>query len=298
MNLYITLPLLFIATSLLGQASHPITADHTLAGMIEHVRPSVVRISDSVGSGSGFFINSNGLFVTAKHVISSNSNVPCLAANSSLANDIKIYVPIIRMRFEGFQVGTGSSSFPATVVACDDKHDIAVLKADPNPFLAPADDSVPLLRSRDLNIGNPLSKPSVVRFNPKQLRDGESIFTSGYPLTNVTLITTSGYLASSRPMDLDELTGKFFDMYLADIRSNPGNSGGPVFLLKDGSLIGMIEGAQLTNVLEWNETQGTHSPASIDGSPLQADSGIEIVIPASHIQELLRSKGISFTTAP
>jgi S1-C subfamily serine protease len=69
------------ATAVLSQTpqqrSSP-KSDRSLAAMIDKVRSSVVRIQDSQGSGTGFFINGDGLVVTANHVISNDLNRPCL----------------------------------------------------------------------------------------------------------------------------------------------------------------------------------------------------------------------------
>lgn len=282
-----------IAGTVPAQAPRTAAGD-ILAERIGQTRSSVVRITDSLGSGSGFFINSDGLVVTAKHVISGNLNAPCITPepNPNIATRITVYIPFIPIRTEGLQIGVGAAFFVGTVIACDDKHDIAVLKTNPNPFLAAADNSVPFVRSKNVNIGNPLGKPSPVRFNLKQLRDGEPIYTSGYPLANLTLITTSGNTASSQPLDLDEITGRFYDVYLADLQVNPGNSGGPAFSLKNGSLIGMIDQEQLAPVF------AKRGDGWIPQGDMAINAGIAIVIPATHIMELLRGKNFAFHPAP
>jgi S1-C subfamily serine protease len=266
--------------------------------MIDKARPSVVRIQDSQGSGTGFFINADGLVVTAKHVISNDLSRPCLPSesNTSLATRISIYVPAPRIEVEGFHVGNVLEGFPATVVACDDKHDIAVLKAEPNPF-TPMRGGVPLVRSRNVNIDHPsFTPPSAVMFSSKHFRDGDPIFMPGYPLTNLTLVTSSGYVASSAPLDLDEASGKFFDVYLADMRSNFGNSGGPVFAQADGTLMGMADQVQLAPVSGATDSQFKQA-VSIDGFWLKANAGISVLIPAIHIRELLQAKGLHFSAS-
>ncbi len=59
-------------------------------------------------------------------------------------------------------------------------------------------------------------------------------------MSNFTLITTSGYIASSAPIEVNEQTGKFDDVYWADLHVNPGNSGGPAFSLETGAVLGIV----------------------------------------------------------
>jgi hypothetical protein len=69
------------------------------------------------------------------------------------------------------------------VVAVDEAHDIAVLKPTQNsPF-----PEIRVLHSPTQNI---TVKPSLGTLDPRQLRDGEPVFTSGYPLELPILITT------------------------------------------------------------------------------------------------------------
>ena len=107
---------------------------------------------------------------------------------------------------------------------------------------------------------------------------------SGYPLSYPTLITTAGIIASawdSNSMDVvPEGAPPGFtipdmpDSYLADVAVNPGNSGGPVYLQDDGSVIGVC-------------VAFTIAEAGNGGVPLRYNSGLSIVVPIRYAVDLL-----------
>src|SRR5262245_2562157 len=154
----------------------------TLADSIEEIRPSVVNIrlelSDgTLSAGTGFFVNRDGIVVTARHVV----NVPARKTARSLK---------VLTRIPSQMVGTNlvASAFVGTegnVIATDDLHDIAILSLRRNPF----PDGLPGLTDHGVRV---TAKPKEVTFEKRLLRDGEAVFTSGFPLSLPNVITTSG----------------------------------------------------------------------------------------------------------
>ena len=114
------------------------------------------------------------------------------------------------------------------------------------------------------------------------------------------LVTNQGIIASS--WALAEDTGRdpeggslaipeTRDTYLADVQSNPGNSGGPAYATEDGAIIGVLVAGKLTSVIAGDE------PAMIQGVPLSADAGLSLVVPARYVCEMLDRHGAQWTRA-
>jgi hypothetical protein len=150
----------------------------SLPELIDLVRPSVVRIQTEFGSGTGFFINEEGVVLTANHVVSSPS---------AQATQIKIQWAIPPTTLPGGGAITGSfNGTLATIVDVDVDHDIAILKPLQNPLGAGS--------SKDILIGslNLSAKKGSALISADHFRDGVPVFVSGYPLSFPVLITTSG----------------------------------------------------------------------------------------------------------
>jgi len=64
---------------------------------------------------------------------------------------------------------------------------------------------------------------------------------------------------------------------LADINVNPGNSGGPVYLASDGSVVGICVGYLPTNVRD------------AKGTPMvyYYNTGLAVVVPSRYVHDLL-----------
>lgn len=117
------------------------------------------------------------------------------------------------------------------------------------------------------------------RFSLARPDEGETVAVSGYPLSSPVLVTTSGAIASSWEIaekDLPRQVPGWFishlsDSYLADLHVAHGNSGGPVYSVADGSVIGVCV-AMLPDELE----------------PKAAyNSGLSIMVPAKYVVALL-----------
>jgi S1-C subfamily serine protease len=300
-----------------------------LSTMIDRVRPSVVQIisyfgmtiEENKGTGTGFFVSPSGIVLTAKHVISSQPNTPCDTSplkppqppprvippgpKSVQASTIFIALPQMSVYAEHIANLTPFRTVPARVLACDDKHDIALLEPEPNPLTISDNTMPPYAKVLDKPIFTHSEKRGPAVLSASAFRDGDPIFTSGYPLKNATLITTSGYIASSAPVGVDEQTGKFEDVYWADIHVNPGNSGGPAFSLETGAVLGMVRAYQNAPVIFDDDHSKAFLPAQRPGQQaiqqvvpryLDSNSGIAEIIPVEFIERLLRDNNVKFST--
>jgi S1-C subfamily serine protease len=165
--------------------------------------------------GTGFFVSSDGTFVTAGHV----ARGLYLAAppRQSICEIPAIYVPK-----DGWKEGAPTIDlgwFKISTCKGDDDLDLAVCKPVENPFI-----------SKDINV-----KPSVVLLDTSIQKEGSAIAFTGFPLSTVQPITARaaigaywGLASESNPREI-----------VIDHNNWPGASGSPVYL-PDGKVVGLI----------------------------------------------------------
>lgn len=239
----------------------------TLAPAIVQVLADRPRSNGPEVLGTGFFVSDQGYLVTALHVI---TPAPGTRKRGLLAGLPFENTATIRGNFNMVRV---------SLVGQDEEHDLALLKTAENPFRA---EPVGDLR---LHVG-------VAKLTTARPRDGTSIAVAGYPLSEQVLITTAGTVASQWGMDLDMGPRKnspqhlvLSDAYIADVVVNHGNSGGPVFEIASGEVIGMCEGF-------WN------APVHGGDVPLSYNSGLGLIVPAPYVLDLLAKTGVPTLAAP
>jgi S1-C subfamily serine protease len=214
--------------------------------------------------GTGFFVNEKGDVATADHVYEeANEIVEKLAAAGFKAHSS------LTIAFSNLEkVHHNYFHIDFTIRDQDTVHDIAVVSpTDPTQIKA--------IGPLNGALGLPKPGPMAVTFDLPRPRDGDSIYACGYPLNAEALTTTSGSIATVWGHENLQTAKKHgsadeTDVYRLDLKVNPGNSGGPVFEIRNGSVIGMIV-----------EYQG-----------LPGD--IAIVVPSHYITELLQKNHISW----
>ena len=113
--------------------------------------------------------------------------------------------------------------------------------------------------------------------NPDRPRDGALVGISGYPFGEPVLVTNSGSMATSWSTDITEMSlpvtpfrfPDIADVYLADVEANPGNSGGPVYLTENATVIGMCVGSKRAPICD-----ETGEPGVVDHRRLFHSSGL------------------------
>ena len=126
--------------------------------------------SENKETGTGFFVGPDGIVVTAKHVIVSRPNVPCDTSplkppqppqppqfgkpepKSVQASKILIAWPQVSQHVEGLTIMSSFVGVRARVLACDDKHDIAVLEPEHNPLTFPDKATTPFAKLGDKTV--------------------------------------------------------------------------------------------------------------------------------------------------
>lgn len=239
-------------------------------------RPFISRIL-----GTGFFVRSTGHVVTALHVIRGGRR---MAERISAARK-DILVGIAQPNTENMRGNFTVVDFE--VVAEDDLHDLALLKLSRNPFEGEVSSGI---RIGDQEVPLLYDTPS---FNPERPKDGTAIGISGYPLGQPVLVTNAGWMATSWAFNIAQLpvpeAPQWFreirvaDAYLADVEVNPGNSGAPVYLVDNGSVIGVCVASKPAPI---RNSDG--KSVLIDDKQLFYSSGLTIVVPTRYVIELLK----------
>ena len=180
------------------------TSQEPIVDVVAATTPSVVTVTSEIQTmtpfgtqqgraiGTGFVVRSDGYILTNHHVVANASSVSVTLPNGDV--------------------------HPATIVAQDEEHDLAVLKIDADRLPA-----LTLGDSNDVQIGE-----TVVAI-------GFALDLSGGPTV------TSGIVSSlDRSVNVQDTTGprSYRDLVQTDAALNHGNSGGPLVTL-DGRVIGV-----------------------------------------------------------
>lgn len=269
---------------------------------IERIRPSIVQIillaTDvseelryKVGPffrlplGTGFLVNVDAYVITAHHVIEGGRQI----AQQIPARQKRILIGLAQPNTENMR--GNFSVVDCEITDTDARHDLALLKLKRNPFrgevrsgIVIGDKEVPLLFG-------------TAALNPNRPRDGEAVSISGYPLGEPVLVTNTGWMATSWAFEIKEIpipgAPEWFrmpdvaDAYLADVEVNPGNSGAPVYLVENATVIGVCVGSKLAPI---RDQQG-----NIGEPKLFYSSGLTVVVPARYVIDLLKKHDLKWS---
>lgn len=250
--------LCLLAILLLSPLARPAHAAEALPDLIDRVKPSIVvvgtfqktRSPAFIMRGSGFVVGNGNQVVTNVHV------VPELL---DTGNGESLAIQLVS-GFAGPQLRMAKSE------VLDDIHDLALLKFE--------GEGLPPL---SLNSG-------------ANAREGQSVAFIGFPIGSVlglSPVTHRGIISAVTPIVLPSPTAQqlnekmirriktgSFPVYQLDATAYPGNSGGPLFELDKGEVIGVINMVFVKGTKE---------------SALSQPSGISFAMPSQYLQELLRS---------
>lgn len=207
----------------------------SLKSIYRHVRPSIVSISKKIAMsnsefkyipiGSGVYIDNSGIILTAFHVVKKMKDLlePDCFIVFTFQNKSSIIAAEIR---------------PSEMYANPEK-DYALLKFNNNEISGKLDEKIFF----------PIKLPKVY-----SVVCGEEIGTLGFPLRTTDFSIAVPDLYKGIVSRVDYRTEVISNIML-DINARPGNSGGPVFKVENGELIGIIKEShkQTENIIKYDD---------------------------------------------
>jgi len=232
-----------------------------LPDIVARIKPSIAIVGSFRATdapqfrlrGTGFVVAPGNRLVTNLHV---------LPAASENQLDMSLVVQV--------RSGNGAelSLRQATVLETDRVHDLALLRIEGQPV------------------------PALAIGNSDQVREGQSVAFMGFPIGGIlgfTPVTHRGIISAITPAVLPapnarQLTESTirgvragtFDMFQLDATAYPGNSGGPLFDVDTGEVLGVLNMVLLKNTRE---------------SALSQPSGISYAVPSRFVRELIERVG-------
>lgn len=194
--------------------------------------------------GSGFIVNDEGYVLTALHVVEGFEGTTTVQIQQGEKSSLyplgagRLVAGIaLHIDSPSLQIRESTVDIQMTVVDRDEKHDVALLKMVRNPFRNMSDP--PMVLTRTERVNSPV--PGVVIFDVARPEEGERIAISGFPLLGLAMKTNSGTVASSWETDKNQSGPQrgLVDSYVTDVQVNPGDSGGPVYSVTTGAVIGL-----------------------------------------------------------
>ena len=233
----------------------PVAAD--LPDIIDRVKPSIVVVGTyQLTRSPQFMMRGTGFVVADGHHVATNSHVLPDKMNEAAGERLVILAR---------PVGSSLQRREAQSVAVDKTHDLALLRVD-GPSL-----------------------PALTLHDSSQVREGQSVAFTGFPIGAVlglSPVTHRGIISAVTPIVLPgpnarnlnanlikRLRSGSFDIFQLDATAYPGNSGGPLYEVNRGEVVGIIN---MVFVKEGKE------------STLSKPSGISFAIPAQFLRDLLR----------
>ncbi|GAB3267121.1 S1C family serine protease [Chitinimonas naiadis] len=234
-------------------------AAETLPDLIDRIKPSIVvvgtyqktRSPAFIMRGTGFVVGNGKQVVTNVHV------VPPLL---DIANGETLAIQLVS-GYAGQQIRIGKTE------VLDEPRDLALIKIE--------GEGLPALKLMEKG---------------SNVREGQAIGFIGFPIgaaLGLSPVTHRGIISAITPIVLPSPTAQqlnekmirriktgSFSVYQLDATAYPGNSGGPLFDLESGDVIGIINMVFVKSTKE---------------AALSQPSGISFAVPAQYVDELLQS---------
>jgi S1-C subfamily serine protease len=249
--------LVFLSAAALAQsapdAAQPVAAAVVSIGVValdpaaDASAPTSMAERPASINGSGFFVSKQGHVISALHVVRAAER----AREQMRGTDNRLFV--------GLRAGSSFVALAAEVVGVDEAHDLALLRVKP-----------------------PAPIRNVVKLSSARPDDGALIEAAGLPaMAGTALVSNTGHMADmvllqpgnrllKAPAELDATRlAPLREFYLADLKSDEGMSGGPVYLVESGAVIGVVQGY-------------THDPR------------LAVLVPARYVIDLLKSNSVGY----
>lgn len=279
--------LLVLSVPLFSQESDPqvVALEKAYSSML----PSIVQVRVQANCdgqkehtlGTGFFVSSEGLVATARHVLLPDCELDFDQSAVLLASG----------RVGKFSTGFTEVAF--RVVQQDSTKDIALLKLDRNPFVGEVHTKI--FGREDGVLREVPVRHGVVPLDHAPQRVGLPVGITGYALNDVVEVTRSGTLVTEprfeprpgKPVPYVSSGGSSTVFILANLNVGQGDSGAPVYSLESGKVIGVCIGHLLEPVVGPKKGVGFR-PIAVGGAPIFSNAGIAVIVPIEYVVSLLR----------
>lgn len=211
--------------------------------------------------GNAFFINSQGFLVTAAHVLQTFRDLG------------QPYILLDRPN-------APPQTVKANIIAIDWTHDVAILRATPNPFEGKFHVAFLPLASARPSLGDAILATAL---HPANIRTAS---TYKIPVQDFSSAQVLGFVQTREEQNLPET-----DLFLFSHEVQKGQSGSPVVLAGSREVVGLIDG-------RWLRPSSFSLPAT-NGRPATLYNGaIGAAVPIDYLLALLQKNSVPFSAAP
>jgi S1-C subfamily serine protease len=244
-------------------------------GARSNKRPEVGEPNEKTSSCTGIFVDREGHFVTALHVVD-----PKAPDDRSHVSNVRPHVVI---RQAG---GLSMSTVPFKVIDKDIDHDLALCFIEHFHAVTPEKSKVP--KGENVDTAHPFASLAVSSVAP---RVGKFVMISGFPLQTLMPSIQVGFVSAiqtyfiEKPRNLNNVLRDRQELLQIQVSANSGNSGGPVIDLESGAFIGVILSIIQAPLEDVTLADGS-TQHIID------QSGVMLAAPASWVEALLERNNI------
>jgi len=211
--------------------------------------------------GNAFFINSQGYLVTAAHVLQTFRDLG------------QPYILVDRPN-------SPPQLLKANIIATDWTHDVAVLRAIPNPFTARFRVAFLPLAAKRSSIGDSIVASAL---HPSNIR---SASTYKLPVQDWSSAQVLGFVQTREEKNLPET-----DLFLFSHEVQKGQSGSPIILADTHEVVGLVDG-------RWLRPSSFSLPSSNGARPVPYAGPLGAAVPIDYLLALLQKNSVSWSAAP
>jgi len=210
--------------------------------------------------GNAFFINSQGYLVTAAHVLETFRDLG------------QPYILVDRPN-------SPPQLLKANIIAADWTHDVAVLRATPNPFDGKFRVAFLPLAAKRSSIGDSIVASAL---HPSNIR---SASTYKLPVQDWSSAQVLGFVQTREEQNLPET-----DLFLFSHEVQKGQSGSPIILTGTREVVGLVDG-------RWLRTSSFSLPSSNGARPVPYAGPLGAAVPVDYLLTLLQKNSVAWSTA-
>ena len=210
--------------------------------------------------GNAFFINSQGYLVTAAHVLQTFRDLG------------QPYILVDRPN-------SPPQLLKANIIATDWTHDVAILRATPNPFDGNFRVAFLPLAAKRSSIGDSVAASAL---HPSNIR---SASTYRLPVQDWSSAQVLGFVQINEEKNLPET-----DLFLFSHEVQKGQSGSPVILAATHEVVGLVDG-------RWLPPSSFSLPSANGARPVPYRGPLGAAVPVDYILALLQKNSVSWSSA-